>query len=132
MARTTVSGVLNGLTSVKHESSGRAAGSARLGAGSDLEPRSTKNDEGRSFPFDALPELAKLLQAQREHTSEVERGTGTIVPTVSHHNGQPISLLPEFRDLPAAGQRRSSGATWREWCIPSCWSESRMTCIAPR
>ncbi len=31
-----------------------------------LEPNTTKNDEGRNFPFDALPELAALLQQQRK------------------------------------------------------------------
>jgi integrase len=55
-----------------------------------LEPNTTKSDEGRTFPFSALPELAALLQAQREHTSEVEQRHGIIVPTVFHRNGRPI------------------------------------------
>ena len=55
-----------------------------------LEPRSTKNDEGRTFPFDALPELAAVLRAQRDRTTAVERASGQIIPHVFHHDGQPI------------------------------------------
>src|SRR2546425_9225307 len=35
-----------------------------------LEPRGTKNDEGRTFPFDALPALKTLLEAQRARTTD--------------------------------------------------------------
>jgi integrase len=55
-----------------------------------LEPRSTKNDEGRTFPFDPLPELAALLKRQREHTMATERRLGAIVTHVFHHDGAPI------------------------------------------
>ena len=55
-----------------------------------LEPRSTKNDEGRTFPFDVLPELAALLRAQREATTALERATGRMIPHVFHRAGQPI------------------------------------------
>jgi integrase len=55
-----------------------------------LEPNTTKSDQGRSFPFSALPELAALVQRQREHTDAVERQLGMIVPTVFHRNGRPI------------------------------------------
>jgi integrase len=55
-----------------------------------LEPNTTKSDQGRSFPFSALPDLAALLERQREHTSATERLLGLIVPTVFHRNGRPI------------------------------------------
>ena len=55
-----------------------------------LEPNTTKSDQGRTFPFAALPELAALLQRQREHTSDVERRLGVIVLTVFHRDGKPI------------------------------------------
>ena len=55
-----------------------------------LEPETTKSGEGRTFPFSALPELAKLLRAQREHTSAVERRLDRLVPHVFHRNGKPI------------------------------------------
>jgi site-specific recombinase XerD len=55
-----------------------------------LEPNTTKNDEGRVFPFDALPELAALLREQRERTTAVERRTGAIVRWVFHRDGEPI------------------------------------------
>jgi integrase len=58
-----------------------------------LEPRTTKNDEGRTFPFDALPALKRLLQTQRDRTKEVERATGRIIPHVFHHDGKPIRYL---------------------------------------
>jgi integrase len=61
-----------------------AAGTVRL------EPNTTKNDEGRVFPFDALPELAALLKARREATTAVEKRTGAIVPWVFHREGKPI------------------------------------------
>lgn len=32
------------------------------------EPGTTKNDDGRTFPFAALPALADLLTRQRERT----------------------------------------------------------------
>ncbi len=63
-----------------------------------LEPNTTKSDQGRSFPFTALPELADLLDRQREHTSAVERRLGVIAPTVFHRNGRPIlSYLDAWR-----------------------------------
>ena len=55
-----------------------------------LEPGTTKNDEGRSFPFDALPELARVMSEQRRITSETERRLGRIVPHVFHEDGQAI------------------------------------------
>ena len=55
-----------------------------------LEPGTTKNGEGRAFPFSALPDLAALLRAQREATTVVERMTGELVPWVFHRNGQAI------------------------------------------
>ena len=55
-----------------------------------LEPGTTKNRQGRAFPFAALPELAELLRAQRAATDAVQRARGCIVPWVFHRNGRPI------------------------------------------
>ena len=55
-----------------------------------LEPGSTKNDEGRVFPFDVYPELANLMYRQRERTTAVERATGTIISWVFHRDGKRI------------------------------------------
>jgi hypothetical protein len=52
------------------ETGGLKAGTVRL------EPGTTKNDEGRTFPFAALPPLEEWLRAQREHTSALEREQG--------------------------------------------------------
>lgn len=61
-----------------------AAGTIRL------EPGTTKNDDGRTFPFRALPALAELMEKQRERTSALERETGQIIPWVFHRDGQQI------------------------------------------
>ena len=98
-----------------------------------LEPNTTKSDQGRSFPFAALPELATLLQRQREHTEIVERRAGAIVANVFHRNGRPI---------------RSYHAAWWAACkrasvvkrdgleivvrARAWWAVRRMTSGAPR
>ena len=51
-----------------------------------LEPGTTKNDEGRVFPFGVLPELANLLRAQWEHALSLELATGQSIPWVFHWN----------------------------------------------
>jgi integrase len=71
------------------------AGTARL------EPGTTKNNEGRTFPFGALPRLEEILRSQREHTSALERQHGRLIPWVFHRNGKPI---------------QSFNAAWRRAC----------------
>ena len=61
-----------------------------------LEVGSTKNDEGREFPFGVLPELRALLERQRDRTRAAERRTGKIIPYVFHRAGKPV------RDFSAA------------------------------
>ena len=51
-----------------------------------LEPGTTKNDEGRVFPFGVLPELAHLLRTQWERALSLELTTGQTVQTVFHWN----------------------------------------------
>ena len=58
-----------------------------------LAPGSTKNDEGREFPFKALPPLEALLKAQREQTRELERKSGTMIPHVFHRDGNLIASM---------------------------------------
>ncbi|MBI4519533.1 MAG: tyrosine-type recombinase/integrase, partial [Gemmatimonadetes bacterium] len=55
-----------------------------------LEPETTKNRDGRTFPFAVLPELEGLLHEQRERTRAVEKATGRIVPWVFHRDGERI------------------------------------------
>jgi hypothetical protein len=66
-----------------------------------LEPGSTKNREGRTFPLRALPELEMLLREQRARTDEAQRATNAVIPWVFHRRGEPI------RDFRAA---------WRAAC----------------
>jgi integrase len=56
-----------------------------------LDAARSKNKRGRVFPFGAMPELAALLTAQRDATSDVERRTGSIVRAVFHRNGKAIT-----------------------------------------
>jgi integrase len=55
-----------------------------------LEPGTTKNDEGREFPFSVLPPLRDLLVEQRERTDAAARRTGQIIASVFHREGKPI------------------------------------------
>lgn len=55
-----------------------------------LEPGTTKNREGREFPFAVLQPLANLLKQQRDQTRELERKRGRIIAHVFHRNGKPI------------------------------------------
>ncbi len=55
-----------------------------------LEPGTTKNEEGRVFPFGPFPALAEVLKNQRATTATVEREQDRIVPWVFHRNGRPI------------------------------------------
>ncbi|MEK7823990.1 MAG: site-specific integrase [Candidatus Eisenbacteria bacterium] len=66
------------------------AGTARL------EPGTTKNDEGRTYPFAAHPALADLLRRQRESASRIERERGRIVNAVFH--GPDGRAIADFHD----------------------------------
>lgn len=61
----------------------------------------TKAHEHTVFPFAAMPDLAALLQRQREVTDAVQREQGRIVPHVFHRNGKAI---------------KSADAGWRAAC----------------
>jgi integrase len=58
-----------------------------------LDPGTTKNREGRSFPFSMLPELRELLEEQRAATTILERQTSRIVPWVFHRGGAPSGSI---------------------------------------
>lgn len=56
-----------------------------------LDPGTTKNRDGRLFPFgDHLPELRTLLEAQRAATTAVEQAEDKICPWVFHRRGKPV------------------------------------------
>lgn len=58
-----------------------------------LAPGSTKNEEGREFPFRVLPPLAELLEDQRERTRALERDRGEVIPHVFHRKGRAIKSI---------------------------------------
>ena len=55
-----------------------------------LEPGTTKNDEGRVFPFGVLPELATLLRWQWEQTIDLEMTTDQTISSVFHWNANGV------------------------------------------
>lgn len=67
-----------------------------------LQPGTTKNDEGRTFPFAALSPMGNLLRRQQLDTIALERATGRAIPWVFHCNGKP---LRDFR------------GAWRKACV---------------
>jgi hypothetical protein len=77
-----------------------------------LDIRTSKNADGRTLPFDLLPELADVLRRQRLYTDAFEAMSGHKIPWVFHREGRPIrdyahgwrTTLPNgglFRKLPA-------------------------------
>ena len=58
-----------------------------------LDPGSTKNNEGRVFPFAALPQLETVLRSQRARTDALQRDIGRIIPFVFHRRGEPIKCF---------------------------------------
>ena len=55
-----------------------------------LEPGTTKNGRGRTFPISALPRLRDVFERQRAYTDDVQRRQGKVVPYVFHRAGRPI------------------------------------------
>lgn len=56
-----------------------------------LDPGTTKNRDGRLFPFgDHLPELRDVLKAQRHDTTAQETAGGKICPWVFHRSGRRV------------------------------------------
>jgi len=74
-----------------------------------LEPGTTKNDEGRVFPFVVYPALAALIQRQREQTTACEQATEQIIPSMFHRDGHPIK---DFRDTWERACK-AAGLPWR-------------------
>jgi integrase len=55
-----------------------------------LEPGTTKNGEGRVFPFSVLPDLAEMLEQQQFRTKALEKATHQKIPWVFHRQGNKI------------------------------------------
>ncbi len=74
-----------------------------------IEPGESKNDEGREFPFSALPALEALLRRQRQATTALERREGRVIPWVFHHDGK------EIKDFRKAWRKavKGAGIPWR-------------------
>ena len=55
-----------------------------------LEPGTTKNDDGRMFPFGNYPDLEAVLSRQREYTEVFQQATAQIIPWVFHRRGKQV------------------------------------------
>ena len=75
-----------------------------------LEPGTTKNKEGRTFPFRALPPLEALLQELRERTRTRERATGMIIPWLFHYRGKRLQSI-----------RKAWANARKETGVPGAW-----------
>jgi integrase len=57
-----------------------------------LEPGQAKNDEGRTFPYELLPELADVIEAQWTAHEQLQAAS-VICPFVFHRQGAPIKTF---------------------------------------
>lgn len=53
-----------------------------------LDPGSTKNDEGRVFPFAAHPRLKEILETQENYTRDAQQRLDRMIPYVFHQEGE--------------------------------------------
>lgn len=58
-----------------------------------LDPNTTKNKEGRTWPFDKVPEFARALQDRRAETDLLEKQRGVVIPWVFHRNGRQVKSI---------------------------------------
>ena len=89
-----------------------------------LEPGTTKNDEGRSFPFRALPALAALIERQREVTTAPSARRSGSSPGCSIARGRP-SGTSGARGRRPASRPGSSGCSRRSRARPRARSVPR-------
>ena len=74
-----------------------------------LDPWTTKNDEGRVFPFDLMPELQEVIERQQELAAALQQQDGRIVPWVFHEAGESL--------LDSSGRAKSAIRTaWKAAC----------------
>ncbi|MBA3319117.1 MAG: site-specific integrase [Gemmatimonadales bacterium] len=59
-------------------------GIMRLDPTSTAAGTSTKNNQGRTYPFGEVPALADALRAQRAYSDDVQRQVGAVIPFVWH------------------------------------------------
>ncbi len=58
-----------------------------------LEPGTTKNDDGRTFPIGLVARLDKLLRDQYDRTQDLQRELGRVIPWVFHRQGREIKSI---------------------------------------
>lgn len=73
-----------------------------------LDPGTTKNREGRTLPYRALPELAEMIKTQRAGTRQLEQEKGCIIPWVFHRDGRGLLLK--------GGPDKAVYVEWRAAC----------------
>jgi len=63
-----------------------------------LEVGDTKNNDGRTLPFRAIPALKTLMENQLAYTRSIEAKTSKIVPFVFHRNGKRVKMIRDGWD----------------------------------
>ncbi len=95
-----------------------------------LEPGTTKNDQGREFPFGAFPPLRTLLERQRDRTRAAERRTGQIIPAVFHRDGKPVrDFFAAWASACDRAARDTKGAIVRPQLIGRLFHDLRRSAV---
>ena len=95
-----------------------------------LEPGTTKNNEGRTFPFGVLPRLKALLEGQRAKTKMVERRTGAIIRHVFHRDGQPIrDMFEAWKNACERASQNDKGLIVRPQLVGRLFHDLRRTAV---
>ena len=89
-----------------------------LPAKSGLSRGTTKNGEGRIFPFSVLPDLTGMIERQNRRTQELEKAMHQTIPWVFHRQGNRIK---DFRvawrkAIKAAGISLKIPHDFRRYC----------------
>lgn len=86
-----------------------------------LDPGTTKNGEGRVFPFNVLPELRKVLETQRDRAKALQQRHGIITPCVFFY---PEGARNGGRELKPGRQITESG-------YAKAWDTARVAAGCP-
>jgi integrase len=95
-----------------------------------LEVGSTKNNQGREFPFGAFPPLRALLERQRDRTRAAERRLGQIIPHVFHRDGKPVrDFFTAWASACVRAARDAKGAIVRPQVVGRLFHDLRRSAV---
>ena len=82
-----------------------------------LETGTTKNREGRVFPFATYPQVEELLTRQRLATRALEKDRGSIIPWVFHRDGRRLADYKRAWKTACEGAGHQTEAVYRRYAI---------------